>query len=160
KFLDWDLLREYGMEEKIREMVSDKTWFKLFSIREPACKDVSIEFLSTMTIEHDGITHTLTFQAYGEIHTIELKQIGLILGFYDNADEVEDLPNSFPQGMTDIQYWRQLIRPRTDDFIPSKALSTTFADVEPKLLHHILAHTLCCKKTSHSKVTSFDMLYL
>ena len=62
--------------------------------------------------------------------------------------------------MSAERMWLQMIHPRQEDFIPSKSLASSFSAVEHKLLHHILAHTISCKKTSHSKVTSFDMFYL
>ena len=160
QYLDWGLLQEYGMDQRLQELVVDKTWFKLFEINEPTFKDVAIKFLSTMQIERDKTSPTITFQALGEIHTIEIKQIGFFLGLYDDEDHAETLPSSWPDKMNAEIFWSQLIHPKCDDFVPSKSLASTFAAMEHKLLHHILAHTISCKKTSHSKVTSFDMFYL
>ena len=102
----------------------------------------------------------MTFQALGEVHTIELSHIGYFLGLRDEAEPDEELTNSWPEEMSAEKMWFQMIHPKKTDFVPSKSLASAFQAVEHKLLHHILAHIICCKKTSHSKVTSFDMFYL
>ena len=82
------------------------------------------------------------------------------MGFYEESEPENPLPISWLENMTAEIFWNQIIQPKVADFVPSKSLATMFTAVENKLLHHILAHTICCKKTSHSKVTSFDMFYL
>ena len=159
QYLDWGVLKEYGLEERIQQTVVDKTWFKVFEIKEPAYRDVTIEFLSTMRIKRDSFS-TMSFQAFEEVYYIDLNQIGFFLGFHNDSEPEEELPNSWPEDMTAERMWLQMIHPRQEDFVPSKSLASSFSAVEHKLLHHILAHTISCKKTSHSKVTSFDMFYL
>ena len=105
QYLDWGLLQEYGMDEKIQQVMADKTSFKLFEIKEPAFKEITIEFLSTLKIDRDGRLSTMTFHALGEVHTIKLNQIGYFLSLRDEAESDKELTNSWPEGMSAEKMW-------------------------------------------------------
>ena len=161
QYLDWTVLQEYGMQERIEGLIRDQAWLRLFALREPAYKKLTLEFLTTLKRETDeDTTPIFTFQVYGQVFSVQIKQIGVHLGLYDNEAQSADLPNSWPDDVDEYSYWAELIKPKIDDFIPSKSLNSTFALTEHKLLYHILSHTLSCKKTSYSKLAIFDMFYL
>ena len=89
-----------------------------------------------------------------------LRRLGVYLGYYESENDNANLPTNWPREWSQERMWFDLIQPKKDAFEPSKSLNSNFARMEHKLLHHILAHTLTCRKTSHSLLSTFDMFLL
>ena len=96
QYLDWKLLRDYGIGDQIRELIDVGPWAKLLEIHEPAYHEITLEVLSTLQLEQ----HLLTFQAYGKTQQIPTHHIGMVFNLYlpmeANSLEFSRLPTDKP----------------------------------------------------------------
>ena len=96
QYLEWKLLRDYGIGDQIRELIDVGPWAKLLEIHEPAYREVTLEVLSTLQLEDQ----LLTFQVYDKTQQIPTYQIGMVFNLYlpveANSLEFSRLPTDWP----------------------------------------------------------------
>ena len=149
---DWKLLREYGMEEQVRERLSVAPWAKLFKINEPAYRDITLEFLSTMKWTEGWFT----FQAYGKRHNIAPSSLSLHFGLETAQENMlhqqSPLEITWPENLTPQLFWERLIgapvrclgkkiRPE-HKYRPSYSKASAITDMDLRVIHHLMAHTI------------------
>ena len=170
QYLDWKILRDYGIEAQIRELLDVGPWAKLLEIHELAYREVTLEVLSTLQLEDQ----LLTFQVYGKPHRIPTYQIGMVFNLYlpveANSLEFSRLPTDWPRDMTPQLFWEELIGapPRAPGvppeapfkYLPSRSKATLLTNVNWRVVHHLLAHTIGQRKSSHGVVNTFEIFYL
>ena len=105
--LDWAVIREYGMEEPVRRLLETGPWETLFSIRESAYRDITLEFLSTMKMRindiEEGVENSFSFQVYGQVHNLSIRQFSAYMGLYPQdfttTEAFEKLNVSWPENV-------------------------------------------------------------
>ena len=50
-YLDWKVLRAYGLEEIIRQLINVGPWAQFFEIVKPTYRELTLEFLSTIKMD-------------------------------------------------------------------------------------------------------------
>ena len=109
QYLEWKLLRDYGIGDQIRELIDMGPWAKLLEIHEPTYREVTLEVLSTLQLEDQ----LLIFQVYGKNQQIPTYQIGMVFNLYlpveANSLEFSRLPTDWPQNMNPQLFWEELI---------------------------------------------------
>lgn len=103
--LDLEALKEQGMEEEMKELLSEKIWkYLLVDFNEPVYPDLVHEFLTTLQVPSSftsDISNCISFKACGEKFHLNLLDLEEYMGFrefeslsvYDAANREREVPN-------------------------------------------------------------------
>lgn len=94
-----------GLAKTIFNLIEHNKWDKVFSINELPYHDATLEVLSTIELARPS---TVTFQVFGEMHTISDTQLVCYLELYDegfvNTPAFPHLPTNFLATMMHTQF--------------------------------------------------------
>ena len=144
-------------------MINVRPWARPLEINEPTYKDITLEFLSIIKLNQQIIT----FQAYGQACKYNIEIIGRALGIYNQEESRHILygnpPTTWPADMSARDFWNEIKDTSIKEaeiynFAHSKA--SWMKDVDWRVVHHLLAHTIGQKKSSHGVVNASEIFYL
>lgn len=100
--------RAEELVEEVHELISIVGWKKLFSIRDQATQDFTLEVLASFDFDRSHADFSsedmIWFSALRQFHSISLKEFSVTLGLYNrdyiHTKEYAQLPFDIPDGVT------------------------------------------------------------
>ncbi|KAF3573064.1 hypothetical protein F2Q69_00061027 [Brassica cretica] len=157
RFADLDLLKELGLDSDIEAMLGHLKMPKLFTMAYPVYKDVSCNFLSSLTVTYHNTPHVrqgwgkIKFKVNGRDYNMNFKDIGRVMGF-------QDLENySLPKcGNLPTELWKLITGNRHSTGTDN---NSHIRHPSVRYLHKMFVHALYPRKEA-GNVTEEDMRLL
>ncbi|KAA3472278.1 Retrovirus-related Pol polyprotein from transposon 412 family [Gossypium australe] len=127
--IDWNVVRQVGLELDIKALLSTEPWENFFKIDEPTYMELTLEFCTTFILQsmttqfdHPG---AIQFRLGGSVHRLSIPQFGTALGLY-TSEFIAEYPlaglhrelHRIP-----IECWHAL-RPTTNNYNLSRSKAT------------------------------------
>ena len=110
--LNWDILRHYGFESAMNDLLQDKAWQNLHQIEEDIYTNITKEFIATFQIRYHlvySMENFVSFHFNGQHYDLSIKEFIRLLGVYDddflNSPEIWDLKSDWYDDMSPTQFW-------------------------------------------------------
>ena len=162
-------LERLGVWDDISDRLTRGHWLDLLTVRDPCYRELLVEFLSSFRMDKKGLIDVfkpdiIRFRLGGTQFSFSISAFGVQLGLYSptfvTTDEYRQSLLDFPDRTTGEAFWIAHSRPGHTHYEPTRSKSTGLVSPVLRILHRIIAHSICGRRESTGVVTRRDLFYL
>ena len=165
RFLDWDDFARLGILEELQNLINGIGWMRVADITEPAYREPTVEFLSSVQLIHptdDEPHYSVKYRLLNQEHQLSLAAFNVALGFETeetvHSDEYRTALRDVPEDFHDGAFWHQITGGRR--YEPKVAKSSAILDPALRILHRWLAMSIYGRKDSTGNVSRHHLFIL
>ena len=152
--IDWNTLRQLGIENEVMGLVSFGGWDRFFHIQDPTHRELTWEVLSTFQLAGNSTDmddpDTINFRVGGQYYNMSYAQFSVHMGIYNEefvtSPDYALLARNFPRGFSTAAYWSALTH--RGHYNPSRAKSSQLESPALRYVHRLVACTVHARKDS------------